>query len=138
MTDAMMITTKMHYDGTQAESFFDGHPSIALAGMTTIAQSTEAWSPPHLLVAAVESCFFATMQAVAAKMHVAIASYNSHATATITSADGKHHEVGEIVIRPKVLLADDADRSKLPQLMKLAEEYCLVARSLTTKLRIEG
>jgi organic hydroperoxide reductase OsmC/OhrA len=138
MADATTITTEMRFDGNQSESFFDSHPSIALEGLSGIAGSNEAWSPPHLFVAAVESCFFLTMLPIAEKMHIRIATYASTAEGHLTRPDGKHTEVAEIVIRPKVSLVDEADRAKLGQLMKLAEEYCLVARSLKTALRIEG
>jgi organic hydroperoxide reductase OsmC/OhrA len=138
MSDAMTITTELRYDGEQAESFFDGHPAVMIEKLSGMAESLEAWSPPHLFVAAVESCFFTTMQVIAAKMHVGIRSFSSASAGTLVSPDGKHKEFSEIVLRPKIELADENDRPKLSQLYKLAEEYCVVARSLKTTVRIDA
>jgi organic hydroperoxide reductase OsmC/OhrA len=138
MGDATTVSTEMRFDGHRTESFFDGHPAIFLENLARVAEDSEAWSPPHLFVASVESCFFLTMLAVAKKMRVEIKSYSSTAEGLLVSPDGSHQEFREIRIRPDVTLADAADRARLPQLVKLAEEHCLVARSLKTTVRIEA
>ena len=138
MSDAIRIQTGMKHEGGRTKCTFSGHADLTVAGMTGIEDHPDAWSPPHLLVAATESCFFLFAIAVAEKMRIGIESYSSTAEGLLTSADGKHKEVSEIVIRPTVRLANEADRPRLPQLFKMAEEHCYVARSLSAKIRIEA
>lgn len=138
MSDAIKIQTGMKHEGGRTKCTFSGHADLTVEGMTGIEEHPEAWSPPHLLVAATESCFFLTLLAVAEKMRIGIESYVSTAEGALTSTDGKHKEVSEIVIRPTIAFANEADRAKLPQIYKVAEEHCYVARSLQTKIRIEG
>ena len=138
MSDVVRIQTGMKHEGGRTKCTFAGHADLTVAGMTGIEDHPDAWSPPHLLVAATESCFFLFVVAVAEKMRIGIASYASTAEGLLTSADGKHKEVSEIVIRPVVKLMNEADRAKLPQLFKVAEEHCYVARSLSATVRIEA
>jgi len=137
MTNAEKLMTELRYEGGKAVSLFESHPPIDVVGMSKVSQIPEAWSPPHLLVASVESCFLLTMLSIAEKMHIRIRSYASTAEGTLVSPDGKHHEISEIVIRPTFHLEDEADRLRLKLLVQKAEEYCLVAKSLKTKIKVE-
>lgn len=137
MDKELSVTTQMSFDGKISTSYFPGHAPVDVTGLTGLNDFPQAWSPPHFVVAAAESCFFLTLMAVAEKMKVKISGYSSSATAPIVSPDGKHHDIGEIVIKPKIAFANEEDSRRLPQLTKIAEEYCLVARSLKTSVRIE-
>ena len=138
MSDAIRIQTGMKHEGGRTKCTYSGHADLTVAGMHGIEDHPDAWSPPHLLVAAMESCFFLTLSAIAEKMRIGIESYASTAEGMLTSADGKHKEVSEIVIRPTIKLKDEADRAKLPQLFKISEENCYVVRSLKATIRIEA
>ncbi len=138
MGDEVKVSTGMKHEGGRTKCVFSGHADLDVAGMSEIDGHPEAWSPPHMLVASIESCFFLTLAAVAEKMRIEIESYSSTAEGKLTSADGKHKEVSEVVIRPTIRLKDEANRAKLPQLFSRAEEYCYVARSVKTKVRIES
>jgi organic hydroperoxide reductase OsmC/OhrA len=138
MSDVIKISTGMKHEGGRTKCTYSGHADLTVAGMHGIEDRPDAWSPVHLLVAAMESCFFLTLSAVAEKMRIGVESYASTAEGQLTSADGKHKEVSEVVIRPTIKLKNEEDRAKLPQLFKIAEENCYVARSLKAKLRIEA
>lgn len=131
------ITTEIRYEGGKTTALFETHPPIDLVGLSKVKEIPEAWSAPHLLVAATEGCFFLTVLALAKKMHINIQSYSSTAEGTLTSADGKHEEIGEIIIRPTFHLENEADRLRLKLLVEKSEEYCYVTRSLKTKVRVE-
>lgn len=137
MNNETKLKTKVQFDGTTCRSLFEGHPDINLTGMMKIDSTPDAWSPPHLLIAAAESCIILTMLHAAERMRLEIKGYSSKAEGLLTSEDGTHMEVSEIIVRPKFELANEADRSRIPQLLKIAEEFCPVGRSLKTKVRIE-
>lgn len=137
MNDTTRVKTETRYADGKVVSSFQGHPDIDLAGMTGISNRPDAWSPPHLLVAAAESCIILTMLHAAERMHIEIKGYSSTAEGTLSSADDKHMEFSEIVVRPSFDFANAADRSRIPQLIKVAEEYCPVGRTLKCPVRIE-
>lgn len=129
--------TELRYEGGKTTSLFESHPPIDVDGMSKVSNIPEAWSPPHMLLAAVESCFLITLLSIAEKMKIGIKSYASTAEGVVTAPDGKHSEVGEITIRPTFHLENDEDRPRLKLLAQKAEEYCLVRNSIRTKVRIE-
>ncbi len=137
MGNETIVKTEMKFEDGKTRAIFQGHPDINMAGLMAVDQAADAWSPPHLLVSAVESCLFLTMASVAEKMRIKIIRYSSTAEGILFSPDGTHKEFREIVVRPRIELANESDRSKIPQLVKIAEEHCYVARSLKTPMRIE-
>lgn len=137
MAEKSVLKTTFNFEGKGGISNFPGHPEVMFVSSKEIATSPEAWTPPAILLAATESCFFLTMQALAEKMHIGIKGYSSEAEGVLDSPDGKHTEFTGITIRPKVELIDEADRSKLSGLFEKAETYCYVARSLKCPVKIE-
>lgn len=137
MKDETKVSTEMRYEGGVATSLFSGHPPVEMAGLMVIEKKPKAWDPPHMLVAATESCFFLTFTHIAAKMRAEIAEYSSEAYGIFGSPDGEHHEFSEIVIKPKIRLKGGVDAQRLAKLVKMAEEHCPVARSLKIPVRVE-
>lgn len=135
--DETTVSTELKLEGGKATEVFSGHPAINVSGLMAVAERPDAWDPPHMLVAAVEACFYLTLDHIAKKSRVEIAGYSSAADGAFGSFDGKHHEFSEIVLRPKIALKDEADRAKLPQLIRMAEEHCPVARSLKISVKVE-
>ncbi|MFA4973406.1 MAG: OsmC family protein [bacterium] len=138
MAKEMIAETRLDYDGEKTESFFGKRPPIELAGLSEMESKPLAWTPPHIYVAAIESCFLLTLLAVAGKMRMNIKSYSSEAEGKIVSSDGSHMEVSEVVIRPRVEIEGGADAGKTAKLFEMAKDYCLVARSVKTRIKIEN
>ena len=135
MPSDKVLKTSMQFSGSATSCSVEGHTPVCVAGLSAMTDSS--WSPPHMLVAAAETCFFLTLQYVAEKMHLRLLSYSSSAEGVLAAPDGKHTEIAEIIIRPKIEIEGGADMAKLERLTKSAEEYCLVARSLKSKVKIE-
>ncbi|PIR17075.1 MAG: hypothetical protein COV46_05810 [Deltaproteobacteria bacterium CG11_big_fil_rev_8_21_14_0_20_49_13] len=95
-----------------------------------------AWSPVHMLVSAVETCFMVTFLSIAERAHVGIRAFESETEGEITTPDGKHSAITSITIRPNVQLLNKSDRTKLQGLYEKAEQYCVVRNSLNFKVKI--
>jgi len=130
------ITTKLKGITSGAMAEFENVAPIKVVAKSLLEKHQGAWSPVHMLVSSVETCFFVTLLAIAEKAHVEIKAYESSAEAEMGLKDGKHSAITSITIRPKVELADENDRQKLPNLFKKAEEYCTVGNSLNFTARI--
>jgi len=97
----------------------------------------DAWSPEHLLLAAVEACFLFTFRAVARASKLEFINLNLHAEGTVDHQAGVT-KFTEIVLRPVVTTPRGVDRAKVAAAIAKTEKNCLVAASLATRVRVEA
>ena len=96
----------------------------------------DAWSPEHLLLAAVESCFLFTLRAVARASQVEFTSLDLDATGLVERRD-RVTRFTEIVLRPRIVIAGHTDRDRVSHVLEKTERACLVSGSLSTLIRLE-
>jgi len=130
------IKTQALSTGETIAARFENSQSVTVVGKNLLEKNVGAWSPVHMLLSAVETCFLVTFRMIAERAHVGIGSIKSEATGTIDSTDGKHFAITAIQIRPTVQLLNAQDNHKLSDLYKKAEEYCVVGHSLNLKVEV--
>jgi peroxiredoxin-like protein len=91
------------------------------------------WTPEHLLVAAVASCFVSTFSGIAEKSRLGFVSFNLDAEGLLGNEDGIWRFT-EIKLRPVVTILKEEDRDRVIRLLEKAEKSCLIARSLQCKV----
>jgi peroxiredoxin-like protein len=96
----------------------------------------DAWSPEHLLLAAVETCFLFTLRAVARASRVEFIACEVTAEGTVDRVGGVT-QFTEIVLRPLLRLAPGTDGDRARRAIQKAEQACLVSASLATPIRLE-
>ncbi len=122
--------------GGHASVTADGLPDLLTAPPLDFDGPGDAWSPEHLLLAAVETCFLFTLRVVARASRVEFITCEVTAEGTVDRTDGATRFT-EIVLRPRLRLASGADPSRARRAMEKAEQTCLVSASLATPVRIE-
>ena len=95
----------------------------------------DAWTPEHLLLAAVQACFLFTLRAVARASKIELLHVDVGASGTVDRSDGVT-KFTDIVLCPTVTLAAGTDREKITRLLEKAERACLVSASLSTPVRM--
>lgn len=95
------------------------------------------WSPEHLLVAALNSCYLLTLIAIAEFSKVAVVSLSSSATGKLEKIPGGSYHISEIVVRPRVLLESAADLSRMPRILEKAKENCFISNSLKSAITVQ-
>jgi peroxiredoxin-like protein len=113
-----------------------GIPDLRAAAPSDFDGPGDAWSPEHLLIAAVESCFLLTLRGVARASKVEFLNLEMSATGIVNRENGVTHFT-EIVLRPRLTLAPGTDRERALRILEKSEKNCLVAASLSTPVRIE-
>jgi len=96
----------------------------------------DAWSPEHLLLAAVETCFLFTLRAVAQASRIAFTSLELSAEGTVDRHDGGMRFT-EIVLRPRLRLPPGTDPDRALRALEKSERACLVTASLSTPVRLD-
>jgi len=96
----------------------------------------DAWSPEHLLLAAVETCFLFTFRAIARASRLDFERLDIEASGTVDRDGGVTRFTG-IVLRPRLTVAPGVDRRRALQVLENAEKRCLISASLSTPVRLE-
>jgi peroxiredoxin-like protein len=96
----------------------------------------DAWSPEHLLLAAVDACFLFTLRAVARASKLEFIALELSSEGTVDRANGVTRFT-EIVLRPKLTLAPGTDRARALWVLEKSKKACLVTASLSAPVRLE-
>jgi peroxiredoxin-like protein len=110
-------------------------PDLRLAQPTQYDGPGDAWTPEHLLLAAVEACFVFTFRAIARAAHLDF-QYLEVATEGTVDRQDRITRFTEIVLRPRLTISDDVDPEHAIRLLHKAERACLVSASLMTPIRV--
>jgi peroxiredoxin-like protein len=94
------------------------------------------WSPEHLFISSVSSCFMTTFVAIAENSNLEFESIDIKATGKMDKKDGKYM-MTEITLYPDLLITDDAKSEKAKRIMEKAEAACLISRSVKTEIKLE-
>src|SRR5450631_1351901 len=90
------------------------------------------WTPEHLLLASVASCYVATFRGISKKSNLDFHAITISAEGVIEKRDGSLCFT-EITLRPEVAILLEEDRERAGRILEKAERGCLIARSLSSK-----
>lgn len=95
------------------------------------------WTPEHLFVGAVNSCFMTTFLAIAENSKLSFVSFKADARGKLEKQDGQGLMITEIVLRPKLTLTNARDAERASRILEKAEKHCLISNSVKTEIRLE-
>ncbi len=93
-------------------------------------------NPEQLLVAAACSCQLLWFLHLAAKARVEVLEYDDHAEG-LMRVDERPASVTEIMLRPRIVVAEGPSRERVRRLAELAHDECYIANSLKSDVRVE-
>jgi peroxiredoxin-like protein len=94
------------------------------------------WSPEHLFVASVTSCFMTTFLAVAENSNLEFTTFSCNAIGTLDRVDGKFC-ITEIILFPVLTLENLEQKEKAHRVLEMSEKACLISNSITSKVILE-
>ena len=95
------------------------------------------WTPEHLFVAAVNSCFMTTFLAIAENSKLEFVKFNADAEGMLEKVEGKGLMITHITLRPKLVVKHDRDTQRALRIFEKAEKHCLIANSIRTETKLE-
>ncbi|HXG52417.1 MAG TPA: OsmC family protein [candidate division Zixibacteria bacterium] len=114
-----------------------GKPSIEVATPPEFKGHPGIWSPEDLFVSSVNACVMMTFLSFAERAGLPLAGYESEAEGKLEFVDGGF-QFTAVTVKPRVLLRAGADPGKARELMDRAEKYCLVSRSVKSRVSVEA
>ncbi|MEV6105882.1 OsmC family protein [Streptomyces sp. NPDC051940] len=131
--------------GTRSHEAYPRAHEITAAGPPPIPGSADVgafrgdadrWNPEQLLTAAVAQAHLLWYLHLCTADGVVVTSYEDTATGLLVEGDTDH--VGEVVLRPRVTVADPATAERARALHAVAVERSFVANSVRFPVRVEA
>ena len=95
------------------------------------------WSPEHLFVSSLNTCFMLTFLAVAENSTLPLSGFSSTATGKLEKVEGGGYQMTEIVVKPRVVVAAAKDAERVARLLGKAKANCFIANSIKSAVTIE-
>ena len=95
------------------------------------------WTPEHLLVASVATCFLTTFRAIAEISRLQVVRLEVEAEGLLEKQEGGFRFT-RVVIRPALTIADAADQERAQKMLEKAERACLISRSLSSHIELQA
>ena len=95
------------------------------------------WTPEHLFVASVNTCFMTTFLAIAENSKLEFVSFKANAKGKLEKLDGQGFTMTEITLRPKLVITNARDAERASRILEKAERNCLISNSMKTQIRLE-
>jgi peroxiredoxin-like protein len=96
-----------------------------------------SWTPEHLYVASVNSCFMTTFLAIAENSKLEVLSFCAAARGKLEKVEGVGYQMTEIVLRPRLVIRDSRDLERASRILEKAEKNCLISKSIKTVVKLE-
>jgi peroxiredoxin-like protein len=114
-----------------------GLPAVAAGAPPEYKGREGDWSPEHLFVASLNTCYMLTFLAIAEFSKVSIVSFFSTAKGKVEKVPGSTYQVTEIVVKPRVVIASANDLARMPRILEKAKDNCFISNSIKAVIKIE-
>lgn len=155
--DARMNKGEHHYatqltwdgnrgDGTATYAGYGRQYRIAIAGKPELHGTADAafrgeadkHNPEDFFLAAISSCHMLSYLALCARAGISVVAYEDAATATMQEDGAGGGRFTEVVLHPKVTIADAAHIDRAKELHDRAHELCFIASSCSVPIHHEA
>lgn len=94
------------------------------------------WSPEHLFVSAVSSCFMTTFLAIAENSKLDFKSLKIKSAGKLEKVDGKFM-MSEVMLKPVLTIPAETDPEKAERILHKSDRACLISNSVRSNIVLE-
>lgn len=113
----------------------DGKPTIAGSSDPAFRGDPDRWNPEELLLASLAQCHLLWYLHLASAAGVLVTYYRDEPVGTMAENPDGSGQFVEVVLRPRVRVADEGMRERAGQLHEQAHARCFIARSVNFPVR---
>ena len=137
-TPPYFYETEIEWTGDKDMKLSGGKlPAIAAGAPPEFKGREENWSPEHLFVASMNSCYALTLLAIAEFSKVSVISLSSTARGKLEKVQGGGYQITEIVVKPRIVISSATDLARMPRILEKAKENCFVSNSIKSAITVE-
>jgi peroxiredoxin-like protein len=111
----------------------DVNENLHVATPAVFGGEGKEWSPEHLFLSSLSSCFMSTYLAIAKKTSVEISHFECSVIGQIEIVQGKY-KFTHINLYPRVFIADEQLFEKANKVLEKTQKYCLVSNSVSAAI----
>jgi peroxiredoxin-like protein len=131
------VTVRWTTGRQSAAESTDGLPALRVSAPPEFGGEPGIWSPEHLFVTSVASCFLTTFLAIAELSQLEVLALEVEASGHLERDEERRYRFSEVVLRPQVTLVREQDRARAERIAAKGEEHCLISRSIRCAVRLE-
>lgn len=130
--------TEIDWTGDKDVKLSSGQlPAIAAGAPPEFKGREGNWSPEHLFVASMNSCYALTLLAIAEFSKVSVVSLSSTARGKLEKVQGGGYQITEITVKPRIVISSANELARMPRILEKAKENCFVSNSIKSTIKIE-
>ena len=138
MEDNYYYTTQVEWTGERhGDLSAPVLPSLKVDAPPEFKGHEGVWTPEHLFVASVNSCFMTTFPAIAENSKLEFESFRADAKGKLEKIADKGFMMTEITLQPKLVIRNARDTERASRILEKAEKHCLISNSIKTRTRLE-
>ena len=115
----------------------DGLPDLESAAPVEFDGPGDRWSPEHLFVSSILSCFLLTLRAIASASKIELNQVKCGGEGVLDRVDGGPRFT-EVILRARASVPAGTDAERVKRVMEKAEKACFVARSIVCPVNLEA
>jgi peroxiredoxin-like protein len=137
-TKPYFYETEIEWKGEKDLKLASGKLPVIEAGAPPEFKGREGnWSPEHLFVASLNSCYTLTLLAIAEISKIPLVSVSSTAKGKLEKVQGGGYQITEIVVKPRIVISSANDLTRMPRILEKAKENCFISNSIKGSIKIE-
>jgi peroxiredoxin-like protein len=138
MEDKYFYSTSVEWTGARHGSLkSDSLPTLQVDAPPEFKGNEGAWTPEHLFVGAISSCFMTTFIAIAENSRLDFENFKINARGTLEKIEGQGLMITEVVLRPTLTIKNADARDRASRILEKAEQHCLISNSTKTQIHLE-
>ena len=128
------------YDGYGREyrALVTGKPDLAGTADAAFRGDPHKHNPEDLFLTAISSCHLLSYLALCARRGIVVLAYEDDAWGRMVASENGGGKFEEVVLRPRVTIANEKDRATAEQMHDTAHELCYIANSCSVPIRHEA
>ena len=115
----------------------DGLPALPVAAPPPFGGHPGIWSPEHLFVLSVASCWMTTFLAVAQASKLEFSAIECPGAGTLEKGEDRRFWIPRIMLRPQVTILREEDRERAMRVIEKSEAVCLISNSMKSEVTLE-
>jgi peroxiredoxin-like protein len=112
-------------------------PAVSVGAPPEFKGREGQWTPEHLFVASINTCFMLTLLAIAENSKLTLLSFSSTAKGKLEKVPGSGYQITEIVVKPRVVISSVEDLGRIGRVVEKAKENCCISNSIKGTVKLE-